>query len=133
MHPLPFYPQWKSTMQLTLSWSPGLVLTPGTLWYGSRPSNIIFIETELIKSFQNWPITRKYVLLAVLCLASFSGAIAPLSGQLNLADQEKLYNKTKLEESYAVSLQLHFLRNFEIRTVIKSSSTHLTSPRIQPP
>ncbi|KAJ9482617.1 hypothetical protein VN97_g10813 [Penicillium thymicola] len=54
----------------------------------------------------NWPITRKYVLLAVLCLASFSGAIAPLSGQLNLADQEKLYNKTKLEESYANSAAL---------------------------
>ncbi|KAJ5506154.1 Major facilitator superfamily domain general substrate transporter [Penicillium expansum] len=54
----------------------------------------------------NWPINRKYVILAVLCLASFSGAIAPLSGQLNLADQEKLYNKTKLEESYANSAAL---------------------------
>ncbi|KGO43632.1 Major facilitator superfamily domain, general substrate transporter [Penicillium expansum] len=54
----------------------------------------------------NWPINRKYVILAVLCLASFSGAIAPLSGQLNLADQEKLYKKTKLEESYANSAAL---------------------------
>lgn len=39
----------------------------------------------------------------MLCLASFSGAIAPLSGQLNLGDQQKLYHKTKLQESYAVS------------------------------
>ncbi|KAJ5545233.1 Major facilitator superfamily domain general substrate transporter [Penicillium sp. DV-2018c] len=54
----------------------------------------------------NWPLRRKHVILAVLCLASFSGAIAPLSGQLNLADQEKLYNKTKLEESYANSAAL---------------------------
>ncbi|CAG8901689.1 unnamed protein product [Penicillium egyptiacum] len=63
-------------------------------------------KKRLTRSFQNWPITRKYVILAVLCLASFSGAIAPLSGQLNLADQEKLYNKTKLEESYANSAAL---------------------------
>jgi hypothetical protein len=98
--------QWKSSIQITLSWSPNLVLTPGTLWYDRRPSNIIVPEKKLIKPSQNWPITRKYVILAVLCLASFSGAIAPLSGQLNLADQEKLYNKTKLEESYAVCLQL---------------------------
>lgn len=42
------------------------------------------------------------MILSVLCLASFSGAIAPLSGQLNLADQEELYKKTKLQESYAV-------------------------------
>lgn len=103
-HPLPVYPQWKSTIQLNLSWSPNLVPTPVTLWYGRSPMNIIVPENELMISFQNWTVTRKYVILAVLCLASFSGAIAPLSGQLNLADQEKLYNKTKLEESYAVSL-----------------------------
>lgn len=44
------------------------------------------------------------MILSVLCLASFSGAIAPLSGQLNLADQEELYKKTKLQESYAVCI-----------------------------
>ncbi|KAJ5195297.1 Major facilitator superfamily domain general substrate transporter [Penicillium cinerascens] len=54
----------------------------------------------------NWTLRRKYVILSVLCLASFSGAIAPLSGQLNLGDQEKLYHKTKLEESYANSAAL---------------------------
>ena len=54
-------------------------------------------------SWQNWSLRRKYIILSVLCLASFSGAIAPLSGQLNLADQEKLYHKTQLQESYAVS------------------------------
>ncbi|KAJ5762168.1 uncharacterized protein N7511_005550, partial [Penicillium nucicola] len=54
----------------------------------------------------NWPQSRKHLLLAVLCLASFAGAIAPLSGQLNLANQEKLYSKTKIEESYANSAAL---------------------------
>lgn len=53
-------------------------------------------------TWQNWSSRRKYIILSVLCLASFSGAIAPLSGQLNLGDQEKLYHKTKLQESYAV-------------------------------
>ncbi|OGE48439.1 hypothetical protein PENARI_c028G07345 [Penicillium arizonense] len=54
----------------------------------------------------NWSQHRKHIILAVLCLASFAGAIAPLSGQLNLADQEKLYSKTKIEESYANSAAL---------------------------
>ncbi|KAJ5432333.1 Major facilitator superfamily domaingeneral substrate transporter [Penicillium daleae] len=54
----------------------------------------------------NWSLRRKYIILSVLCLASFSGAVAPLSGQLNLADQEKLYHKTKLQESYANSAAL---------------------------
>ncbi|KAJ5123581.1 Major facilitator superfamily domain general substrate transporter [Penicillium atrosanguineum] len=54
----------------------------------------------------NWTLRRKYVILSVLCLASFSGAIAPLSGQLNLADQEKLYGKSKIQESYANSAAL---------------------------
>lgn len=63
-------------------------------------------ETNLT-SWQNWSLRRKYIILSVLCLASFSGAIAPLSGQLNLADQEKLYHKTKLQESYAVSFSIY--------------------------
>ncbi|KAJ5179861.1 Major facilitator superfamily domain general substrate transporter [Penicillium capsulatum] len=54
----------------------------------------------------NWPVRQKYIITAVLCLASFSGAIAPLSGQLNLGQQEKLYHKTKIEESYANSAAL---------------------------
>ncbi|OQD84685.1 hypothetical protein PENANT_c012G01696 [Penicillium antarcticum] len=54
----------------------------------------------------SWCQHRKHMILAVLCLASFAGAIAPLSGQLNLADQEKLYNKSKIEESYANSAAL---------------------------
>ncbi|KAJ5934459.1 Major facilitator superfamily domain general substrate transporter [Penicillium verhagenii] len=54
----------------------------------------------------NWSLRRKYIIAAVLCLASFSGAVAPLSGQLNLADQEKLYGKTKIQEAYANSAAL---------------------------
>ncbi|KAJ5605775.1 Major facilitator superfamily domain general substrate transporter [Penicillium lagena] len=54
----------------------------------------------------NWSSHRKYVILAVACLASFAGAIAPLSGQLNLGQQEELYRKTKIQESYANSAAL---------------------------
>ncbi|KAF7717735.1 MFS-type transporter [Penicillium ucsense] len=54
----------------------------------------------------NWPSRRKYIILRVLCLASFAGAIAPLSAQLNLEDQAKLYHKTTLQESYANSAAL---------------------------
>ncbi|EPS31991.1 hypothetical protein PDE_06950 [Penicillium oxalicum 114-2] len=54
----------------------------------------------------NWPLRRKYIILGVLCLASFSGAVASLSAQLNLEDQAELYHKTKLQESYANSAAL---------------------------
>ncbi|KAJ6141598.1 hypothetical protein N7470_009988 [Penicillium chermesinum] len=64
-----------------------------------RPSN-------LTQDPLNWTLKRKYAITAVLCLASFAGAVAPLSGQLNLADQEKLYHKTKTEESYPNSAAL---------------------------
>jgi hypothetical protein len=35
-------------------------VTPGTLWYDRRPSNIIGPGKQLIKPSQNWPVTRKY-------------------------------------------------------------------------
>ncbi|OJJ47980.1 hypothetical protein ASPZODRAFT_115343 [Penicilliopsis zonata CBS 506.65] len=54
----------------------------------------------------NWSSQKKYLLLSVLCLASFSGAVAPLAGQLNLAQQMKLYGKTQVEEAYANSAAL---------------------------
>lgn len=61
------------------------------------------------------------MILSVLCLASFSGAIAPLSGQLNLADQEKLYRKTKLQESYAVCPDdLVYLCPFVLRNSVRT-------------
>jgi hypothetical protein len=60
------------------------------------------------------------MILSVLCLASFSGAIAPLSGQLNLADQEELYKKTKLQESYAVCIgELDYLCPLVLRDFVK--------------
>jgi hypothetical protein len=68
------------------------------------------------------------MILAVLCLASFAGAIAPLSGQLNLADQEKLYNKSKIEESYAVCLNYRSQPN-----ISTSTGTYLTITRTQLP
>ncbi|KAJ5745720.1 hypothetical protein N7520_010902 [Penicillium odoratum] len=49
----------------------------------------------------NWSLRRKYLIAAVLCLSAFAGAVASMSGQLNLTQQEELYNTTKIQESYA--------------------------------
>ncbi|KAJ5653680.1 Major facilitator superfamily domaingeneral substrate transporter [Penicillium lividum] len=54
----------------------------------------------------NWSPRRKYLIAAVLCLSAFAGAVAPMSGQLNLTQQEELYNTTKIQESYASSAAL---------------------------
>ncbi|MCJ1373889.1 hypothetical protein MMC20_005119 [Loxospora ochrophaea] len=54
----------------------------------------------------NWSLAKKITLTFVLCLAAFAGAVAPLSGQLNLAQQAKLYDKTSVQESYANSAAL---------------------------
>lgn len=58
---------------------------------------------------KNWTSRRKQLILATLSLASFSGAIAPLSAQLNLAQQSQLYHKTILQESYAVGQRDSFV------------------------
>lgn len=69
------------------------------------------------------------MILSVLCLASFSGAIAPLSGQLNLADQEELYKKTKLQESYAVCPDdLVYLCPLVLRNFVKRLTQKYRTP-----
>ncbi|PYH40710.1 polyamine transporter [Aspergillus saccharolyticus JOP 1030-1] len=74
---------------------------------GSRPTVVLVPEPSPSPNDPlNWPKWRKYRILAVLCLASFSGAIAPLSGQLNLVQQAQIYGKTKVQESYANSAAL---------------------------
>ncbi|MCJ1401853.1 hypothetical protein MMC11_005070 [Xylographa trunciseda] len=50
-----------------------------------------------------WSLLRKYKITAVLCLAAFIGLSSPLSGQLNLAQQAKLYEKSALQVSYSNS------------------------------
>lgn len=42
-------------------------------------------------------------MLAILCLAAFSGTAGALAGQLAFAVQAKVYKKTTLELSYSVS------------------------------
>ena len=73
----------------------------------SRPSYFLHYQNTTPEPdrkipYKNWSLRRKYAIVAVLCLASFSGAVAPLSAQLNLGQQSTLYHKTVLEESYAV-------------------------------
>ena len=98
--------QWRT--RRILSWFLSPVPTPAIPWYAMRSYRRAGCVTRRLvcaranTTWQNWSSRRKYIILSVLCLASFSGAIAPLSGQLNLGDQEKLYHKTKLQESYAV-------------------------------
>ncbi|CAD6565560.1 MAG: hypothetical protein ASARMPRED_007328 [Alectoria sarmentosa] len=51
----------------------------------------------------NWRNARKFRILAILCLAAFSGTAGALAGQLAFAVQAKVYNKTTLELSYSSS------------------------------
>ncbi|PYH88605.1 polyamine transporter [Aspergillus ellipticus CBS 707.79] len=73
-----------------------------------RPAGVILVPAPSDSPLDplNWPRRRKNRILTVLCLAAFAGAIAPLSGQLNLAPQAKLYGKTSVQESYANSAAL---------------------------
>jgi MFS family permease len=42
----------------------------------------------------NWPMSKKVGIVAVLCLAVFSGFVAPLAGQLNVKPQSTLYQQS---------------------------------------
>lgn len=52
---------------------------------------------------QNWPQSRKYTVLAILCLSAFSGLASSLANQLGFVAQAKLYEKTLVQVSYSVS------------------------------
>lgn len=54
----------------------------------------------------NWPFSRKLLVTSALCLALFTGMCAPVNGQIQLAQQAKLYGKTTVEITYAVSTAL---------------------------
>lgn len=54
---------------------------------------------------QNWPITTKVKIVGVLCLAVFSGFVAPLAGQLNVVSQSKLYAVSTTQIAYQVLSQ----------------------------
>ncbi|OCL10283.1 MFS general substrate transporter [Glonium stellatum] len=49
----------------------------------------------------NWTTRKKVRVLAVICFAVFSGIAAPLTGQLNLMQQAKLYHKTVFQMAYS--------------------------------
>jgi hypothetical protein len=51
---------------------------------------------------QNWSQSRKYSILAIICLAGFSGLASSLANQLGFEPQAELYGKTLTEISYTV-------------------------------
>ncbi|SLM41418.1 Major facilitator superfamily domain, general substrate transporter [Lasallia pustulata] len=51
----------------------------------------------------NWPQRKKYLILSILCLAGFASNVSALANQLALGTQAKVYHKTLVETSYAVS------------------------------
>jgi hypothetical protein len=54
----------------------------------------------------NWPFRKKCIIIATLSIAMFAGYAAPFCGQLNLAQQAKLYHKTEVEITYFVRILL---------------------------
>lgn len=50
----------------------------------------------------NWSQRKKYLILAILCLAGFASNVSALANQLALGVQAKVYHKTLVETSYAV-------------------------------
>lgn len=65
--------------------------------------NLEVIE-ELTLSAQNWPMAKKVRILAVLCLAAFSGTLGTMTGQLAYPTQAKVYHQSSQALSYTVSL-----------------------------
>ncbi|MCJ1319887.1 hypothetical protein MMC15_005223 [Xylographa vitiligo] len=51
----------------------------------------------------NWPQSRKYTVLAILCLSAFSGLASSLANQLGFEAQAKLYDKSLVEISYSIA------------------------------
>ncbi|KAF2235273.1 polyamine transporter [Viridothelium virens] len=71
----------------------------------SSPSTLLLIPQPSSNPEDplNWTTFRKYRLLALVCLASFAGNVAALSGQFAYPVQSKTYKVTILESSYSVS------------------------------
>jgi hypothetical protein len=51
---------------------------------------------------ENYSQGKKYGILAILCIAGFSGLASSLANQLGFEPQSKLYGKTLTEISYTV-------------------------------
>lgn len=48
----------------------------------------------------NWPMSKKVLIVAAICLAAFSGFVSPLAGQLTVQPQSVLYHKTTTQIAY---------------------------------
>jgi hypothetical protein len=70
---------------------------------------------ENISNFnsQNWPISKRIKILAVISFATFTGFAACLAGQLQVVPQSKLYKVTTNQMAY------------QVRPIIYNTSQHL--------
>lgn len=81
-----------------------------SLDFTKHPDGVVLIPHPLDdpRDPLNWPFRKKCVIVATLSIAMFAGYAAPFCGQLNLAQQAKLYHKTVVQITYFVS-PLHAL------------------------
>lgn len=67
-------------------------------------TTMISIEFQkLIDISQNWPQRRKFIVLAIVCMASFSGLASATAHLSSLVVQAEVYGKTPVQLSYSVS------------------------------
>jgi len=71
---------------------------------------------------QNWPMSKKIKILAVISFATFTGFSACLAGQLQVVPQSKLYKVTTNQMAYQV--------RFKVSSYLKSL-VQLTTNRTQ--
>lgn len=76
----------------------------------------------------NWRLFRKMLVTSALLLALFTGMCAPVNGQIQIAQQAKLYGKTTVEITYFVS-NLEFPINFDIHSFLTLTMSELSSVR----
>jgi invasion protein IalB len=62
--------------------------------------------------------SKKVGIVAVLCLAVFSGFVAPLAGQLNVKPQSALYKQSTTHIAWQVCCTHHFIFSLSIDSPI---------------
>ncbi|KUI64804.1 hypothetical protein VM1G_01242 [Cytospora mali] len=75
---------------------------PMTVTANAEDSKIILVPkpSDDPRDPLNWPLSRKVVVAFALCFALFTGFSGPFNGQIQIAQQAKLYGKTTVEITY---------------------------------